>query len=1125
MLDPDISTADAKRLLSLPGHLGDVAGPNGWTRRKFLQAVGGGVLGGAAISSFGDQLGLGRLGFDASQAFAKAAPVGAHEGIVVNIVLYGGNDGLNTVIPYSNGRYRDMRAPGGVAIPLGQELRLDDTFGLHPNLPYTKQLWDAGQLAIVHGVGYPNPDLSHFTSMAIWMNAKFGVGAAGTGWIGRWLDGQPAEDADLRAATIGSSVPLHLLGATRRAVAVPANGENMFGTGTNPADARMLNGLRSFSASSAGRGPWHDMYARVLKTQLQLAVDVKPVYSPPPTGGAFARRMTVAARLINADLGFRVLDIGLDGFDTHDNQPLSHADLLTQLDSGLSLFFATLNPSYYNRVTVMTMSEFGRTPYSNDSAGTDHGTANVQFVIGSNVKGGHYGQAPSFDTIDNQWERFGMTTDFRHVLGTVIDGWMGGGGSTVLNGAFENLGFFRTGPGDPPPGGGVPPIINPPSGPTEFVSMNPQRLFDTRDGTGGRLGPLGPTESWTVAVRGQMGVPAGAIAVAINLTAVDATSPTYVTAWPGGQAQPTTSNLNPVPGLAVPNLAIVRLGAAGDVNLYNNAGTVHLLGDVVGYFRDGTSVGMSPLAPARLLDTRDGTGGHLGALGGGQMLDLQVADRGGVSSHPEAVVLNVTVTGPTAGSYLTVWPSGEPQPYASSVNMAPGQTVPNMVMTRVGANGMVSIYNNAGSTDLIVDVLGCFDGDSSGRYVALTPQRVLDTRDGHRRHTCAGRTSADRGHPARQGRRAVRRRQWCDVERHRGRPDGQHIRHRVPRWHRVPNGVESQRVCRPGDPQHGVGQVGARRHGADVQQLRQHRSRCRRRGLLHRLVGVVAPAGWARNTSLTSVATMVDETRRGRLLAVKLATLIREHGAGSEVEPAPFALGAAATDGSVGWVLLDERQQRGLGPALAWAVRAGVAHLHVLAEEGTGTLARRAAAFRLPVEVWHIAERTLLPAIAEPLPAVLAVPEGHDQFRPLIIEGGAVPAVEHGVLVGEVRGLEVCRVVTDQQTGTARLEVGIGQHDREAFQMLHGDVPTVEALAKVVATVRPHREHGADPHPLNRIGAGACAAGQVDRGSWPDRRVTRRGIAIALAPRQPQGSSALRRTCGHRRVPEDRRGQ
>jgi hypothetical protein len=184
----------------------------------------------------------------------------------------------------------------------------------------------------------------------------------------------------------------------------------------------------------------------------------------------------------------------------------------------------------------------------------------------------------------------------------------------------------------------------------------------------------------------------------------------------------------------------------------------------------------------------------------------------------------------------------------------------------------------------------------------------------------------------------------------------------------------------------------------------------------------------------------------------------------------PFALGAAATDGGAGWVLLDERHARGLGPALAWAVRAGVDQLQILAEESTGTLARRAAAFRLPIAVWHVAERSLLPAIAEALPQQLPAPTEHEQFRALIAQSGATPAVEHGVLVGEVRGLEVCRVVDDGDTGAARLEVGIGQHDREAFQMLHGNVPPVEALADVVAAVAPHRRHGADPHPLNRLG-------------------------------------------------------
>lgn len=226
---------------------------------------------------------------------------------------------------------------------------------------------------------------------------------------------------------------------------------------------------------------------------------------------------------------------------------------------------------------------------------------------------------------------------------------------------------------------------------------------------------------------------------------------------------------------------------------------------------------------------------------------------------------------------------------------------------------------------------------------------------------------------------------------------------------------------------------------------------------------------------------MVDESRRGRLLAMKLAALAGAQGASDDLQTTSFALGATAIDHNVGWVFLDERQQRGLGPALAWAVRAGVDQLHILAEEGTGTLARRAKSFRLPSEIWHVAERVLLPAIAEPLPEVLAAPIEHEEFRALITQGGATPAVDHGVLVGEVRGLEVCRVVTDSFTGVARLEVGIGQHDREAFQMLHGDIPTVEALARVVAAVEPHRRHGADPHPLNRLGqAQALRARLID---------------------------------------------
>lgn len=212
-------------------------------------------------------------------------------------------------------------------------------------------------------------------------------------------------------------------------------------------------------------------------------------------------------------------------------------------------------------------------------------------------------------------------------------------------------------------------------------------------------------------------------------------------------------------------------------------------------------------------------------------------------------------------------------------------------------------------------------------------------------------------------------------------------------------------------------------------------------------------------------------TRRSRLIGIKLRALVRDHLGDETVgEPVPFAPGAALVHGDAGWVLLDDHPATRLGAALAWAVRAGVARMHVIAEEGTGVLARRAAEFDLPIEVWHADGRALWPAVAEPPLAPAHVPEHHQAFRALIEEGGAEPVEEHGVLVGEVRGLEVCRVVDDHDLDVTRLEVGVGAHDREAFGMLHGDVPTAQSLARVAEVVDRYRRPDADPHPLNRLG-------------------------------------------------------
>ena len=212
--------------------------------------------------------------------------------------------------------------------------------------------------------------------------------------------------------------------------------------------------------------------------------------------------------------------------------------------------------------------------------------------------------------------------------------------------------------------------------------------------------------------------------------------------------------------------------------------------------------------------------------------------------------------------------------------------------------------------------------------------------------------------------------------------------------------------------------------------------------------------------------------RRAALNAIKLRTLVSEHlGVAVASEPVGLGSGAALVHDGQAWVLLDDEPTRRLGAALGWALRHGAAGVNVIAERGTGLLARRAAEFDYPVGVWHADGRNLLPAVAEPFPATPPVPAHHEQFRELIVEGGATPLVESGVLVGEVAGLEVCRVVDDEALGTTRLEVGVGAHDREAFQVLHGDVPTVASLTRIVAAVAEHRRVGAMPHPLNRLGA------------------------------------------------------
>jgi hypothetical protein len=214
----------------------------------------------------------------------------------------------------------------------------------------------------------------------------------------------------------------------------------------------------------------------------------------------------------------------------------------------------------------------------------------------------------------------------------------------------------------------------------------------------------------------------------------------------------------------------------------------------------------------------------------------------------------------------------------------------------------------------------------------------------------------------------------------------------------------------------------------------------------------------------------MDPQRRSALLATKVVALVRDHvGPEQPLFPGAIGGGAAVMRAGEAWVLADETPSRFLGPAMAWAGQQGATALHLLAESEAGQLARRAGRFKEPPTVWAVSGRELSLAAPSPLPAPASIDPRVIPLMEVITAAGATPVVEHGVLTGEVIGLEVCRAIVDPHVDVVRLEVGVGVHDREAFTLLHGDVPTPEALAKVVNVVRQHRLPRADPHPLNRL--------------------------------------------------------
>jgi uncharacterized protein (DUF1501 family) len=690
MLSSDIETEHALKLLS---------------RRHFLQAMGA-TGAGIALGTYGRDL-----------AAYAAAPLPPSDGILVVLLLGGGNDGMNTVVPIANGAYYDKRR--GLALKANQTLGIGQGFGLHPKLTYLKTLYDQGHVALVHGVGYANPSLSHFDSMATWMRGQANGGSF-SGWLGRWLDGA-ADTSPLHMVNVGVNVPLHLTGQVRSASSIAPWGMEL-GSANDAPHNRLYGAIRSLSDASSGLGPWGDTITRVERDALDIGRDVKPVFASKLPDGDMARDMTLAARLINANLGVRIVNVSQDGFDTHFNQLTEHDILMGELDAGLRALYAGLEPRFANRTTVLVISEFGREPSANDSAGTDHGTTNTTMLIGPPVAGGMYGQAPSWSDLDEN-DRFKSSLDFRSIYATVLDKVLGADHQQILGANYETLPLFSGALLEGVPG--PPPI---PVVPGRLLPVTPTRKLDTREGNGGPQAKFQANVEETVYVLGVGGVPAQDItAVVMNVTVTDPTNAGFITVWPTGEVKPNASSLNFVPNQTVPNLVMSKVGANGRVSMAVSDGAANLIADVVAYFSKAGGSSLVPMTPIRLRDTRNGEG----KVGPGKSINVQMTGNAGLpASGVNAVVLNVTVSEPTNAGFVTVYPTGEAVPTASSLNFSAGLTVPNLVVAKLGPTGAVSFFNSDGSSHIIVDLLGWYDVSGSGPAAsASSPQRLMDTRD------------------------------------------------------------------------------------------------------------------------------------------------------------------------------------------------------------------------------------------------------------------------------------------------------------------------------------------------------------------------------------------------------------
>ncbi len=361
-----------------------------------------------------------------------------HKKLVI-IQLSGGNDGLNTIIPYTNDIYYNNRPK--ISIQKNSIIKATDELGFHQSLAPLKNLYDQGYLSVINNVGYPNPNRSHFRSTDIWQTASNSDEYISSGWVGRFIDKYGKNPYS--GIELDDSLSLIMKGEIMNGIATK-NPHILFGNTQTPYFSKVLKQQTEEHLSEHNLG-------YLYKTMIEAKSSAKYIYETSKTyksnfeypNNPFGNQLKTTAEFINSDLESKVYYVSMGGFDTHAYQVNRHGKLLKTYSDAVGIFVEDLKKNdNFKDTLILTFSEFGRRVQQNAAAGTDHGAANNIFLIGENLnKKGFYNNAPDLSNLDNNGDLI-HTIDFRSVYATILDKWLQVDDTSILNKSFSKLDFI-----------------------------------------------------------------------------------------------------------------------------------------------------------------------------------------------------------------------------------------------------------------------------------------------------------------------------------------------------------------------------------------------------------------------------------------------------------------------------------------------------------------------------------------------------------------------------------------------------------------------------------------------------------------------------------------------------------